>query len=169
MPTVAEVTATANRVVEATTKARMQAEPGVGSMLSFGVFRGAGDDAAVNNLRQIEQRAMEWRTRGIDAAKTGKPPNANNSWADWTKAGQILADGAADQLGETKWILPAIAETLAKAPSHVKEDVKKGAAVVGDVAAGAAEGFLSKAWWVVGIALIGLGAYLYVQKKVLRG
>jgi len=172
MPTLAEIEPIANRVRTDVTKARMAQEPGLGSMLTFGLSRTENDSNALSNLRQQEAKSLEWATRGIDAAKVGASPGTGG-WSGWRAQGQALADGAAAQLESAAWVLPAIKETIADVPKKAAADVKRAAVVTGDVlgaaASGVAGGFLKRAWWVVGLVAIGAVGYLYMQSKVIRG
>ena len=172
MATVAEVHAAGDPVVTAIKEARIDAEGGF--------FRSDVDTVAANNLKTMEAKAGDLLAKGLAAASSGSNLPVPTGWKGWAASLQILANGAADQTSARAWIVPTLTDTIIAAPAHAAGDIRAGGkfaagvakevgTAVGDVASSAAGGFLTKAWWLVVIALVGAGGYLYFQSRLVRG
>lgn len=121
-------------------------------------------EATKQALSVLERDAIGvggWSQRGTDALAAGKEP-AGAGWPGWIKAGDILLDGIADQVGEAEHAtLENITQTVADVKADVARVASKAAktakavgAVAGDVAGAATKPLLP----VLGIAAVGLVA-----------
>jgi hypothetical protein len=140
--------------------------------LQNGLIKTYDNAQVLNNVKTAVQNPMnDWASRGRQMAGGPYSYGTKTKWNDWIDAGQVRLKGLEELVGfaiDEAAILPKIVETIKNVPKHLNTDLKNAGEVVGSGVSNLAGGFLSKAWWVIGLGLVGVEkTFMKTQTKII--